>query len=373
MRKVLLALPAVAIAAAAIFTSSGQSVFAAPVSLTIRAGDGEPGYAVNRFLPETVYIRAGDTLTWEWDWPEPHSITFGEITGDPEGPSHPGVSPVEHDGTEFVNSGILFPGPEPASFSVQFDAEGTFDYYCFIHPFMTGEVVVQPEGVGEQDNQASIDARGQVIYNDSIAVLKAAAAAAAAKPVAVTPKAGGGRTHSLQVSSNNDIPVGDVMQFFPASINVALNDAVEFTSNVHTPHDIVFLPTGFDLSAGPPPAELAEWDPFAGGFNYSPGVKVDGKKSFASPMIGLEYPDGQKASFTFAAAGSYTYVCALHFEQGMMGTVNVTAGAPGAPNTGDTLRLTPVDQSGTSGLLLVAGAVAIAMGASTVAFAASRR
>jgi plastocyanin len=373
MRKVLLALPAVAVAAAAIFTSSGQSVFAAPVSLTLRAGDGEPGYAVNRFLPETVYIRAGDTLTWEWDWPEPHSITFGEIQGNPEPPSHPDVAVVEHDGTEFVNSGLLFPTAEPASFSMKFNAEGTFDYYCFIHPFMTGEVVVQPEGVGEQDTQASIDARGQTVYNDSIAILKAAAAAAAADPVAVTAKAGGGRTHHLQVSSNNDIMVGDVQQFFPASINVGLNDAVEFTSNVHTPHDIAFIPAGVDLS-GPPPPELADFDPFApGGFNYSPGVKIDGTKFVASPIIGLEYPDGQKASFTFGKAGSYTYVCILHVEQGMMGTINVTAGAPGAPNTGDTLRLTPVEQSGASGLLLVAGAVAIAMGASTVAFAASRR
>lgn len=370
MRRVLLAMPALAVAIAAVFTSSGETAFADEVTLKVRGGDGETGYAVNTFLPSSVYVRAGDTLTWEWDWPEPHSITFGEITGNPEGPSHPDVAVVEHDGSEFVNSGLLFPGPDPASFSVKFTEEGTFDYYCFIHPFMTGKVYVQEPGVGEQDTQVAIDARGQTEYDTNIAVLKAAAAQAAAKPVAVSSKAGGGREYTLAVSSANDIPVGDVMQFFPASLNVGLNDSVKFVSNVHTPHDIAFLPPGLDLS-GPPPPELAEWDPFSGGFNYSAGVKLDNTKFVSSPIIGLEYPDGTTASFSFAKAGTYNYVCILHAEQGMVGTINVTSGAPGAPNTGDTLA--PTAQSGTMGILLVAGAVAIAMGASTIAFAASRR
>ncbi len=371
MKKALLALPALAVAIAAVFTSTGQTAFADEVTLKVRAGDGETGYAVNTFLPADVYIYAGDTLTWEWDWPEPHSITFGEIMGDPNPPSHPDAAVVEYDGTEFVNSGFLFPqGGETASFSVKFTEEGTYDYYCFIHPFMTGQVYVQEPGVGVQDTQVAIDARGQAAYNDNIAALKAAAAAAAAKPVAISSKAGGGREFTLQVSSNNDIPVGDVMQFFPASLNVGINDSVKFVSNVHTPHDILFVPPGVDLN-GPPPPELADWDPFSGGVNYSPGVKVDGSKVVASPIIGLEFPDGTSASFSFGKTGTYTYICVLHAEQGMMGTINVTSGAPGAPNTGDTLA--PTSQSGTMGILLVAGSVAIAMGATTIAFAASRR
>lgn len=371
MRKLLLALPALAVALGAVFTSSGETAFADEVTLKVRGGDGETGYAVNLFLPDSVYVRAGDTVTWEWDWPEPHSVTFGEITGNPEGPSHPDVAVVEHDGSEFVNSGILFPGPDPASFSVKFTTEGTFDYYCILHPNMTGQVFVQGEGVGEQDTQVAVDARGEADYVSAIAELKAAAAAAAAKPVAISSKPGGGRIFNAQVSSNQDQFSGDVQQFFPASLNVGLNDSVRFTSNVHTPHDIAFIPAGLDLS-GPPPAELADWDPFSGGFGYSEGVKVDPDKFVASPIIGLEYPDGTSATFSFAKAGTYTYVCILHAEQGMMGTINVTAGAPGAPNTGDSF-VTATEQSGTTGILLVAGAVAIAMGASTVAFAASRR
>ena len=54
----------------------------------------------------------------------------------------------------------------------------------------------------------------------------------------------------------------------------------------------------------------------------------------------------------------------------MVGQINVTGGAPGAPNTGAGAGN---GSSSNQGLLLLAGAVAVAIGASTVAFAASRR
>ena len=371
MKKLLLALPALAIAMAAVFASSGQSAEAAAVSIKVRAGDGETGYAVNLFLPDSVFLRAGDTVTWDFTWDEPHSVTFGEIAGDPSGPSHPGVAVVEHDGTAFVNSGLIFGSKSaPESFSVKFTKEGTFDYYCFIHPLMTGKVFVQAPGIGEQDNQLSVDTRGQANYVSALAALKAAAGQAAAKPVAVTGTAAA-KKYTIQVSSNNDLPMGDVMQFFPASLNVSVADSVEFVSNVHTPHDVIF-PGPADLS-GPPPPGLEEFDPFEGDFNYTPGVKLDNTKVVISPVIGLEFPAGTTASFTFAKAGTYDYACLLHFEQGMVGRINVTAGgAPLPPNTGDS-ALASTGPSGTSGLWLIFGAVGIALAATGVAFASTRR
>jgi plastocyanin len=363
-------MPALALAMVAVFATTGNSVQAAAVTLKVRAGDGETGYSVNTFLPQSVYVRAGDTITWEFRWDEPHSVTFGEIQGDPEAPTNPDDAVVEYDGTGYVNSGLVF-GPNGPEFSVKFATEGTYDYFCVIHPFMTGKVFVQGPGIGEQDNQASIDARGSAVYASSIAELKAAAGAAAAKPVAVSSKAGGGKKYTLMISSANDIMSGDVMQFFPSSLNVGINDEVEFVSNVHTPHDVAFTPPGFDPSA-PPPPDLASWDPFASGVNYSAGVKVDGTKFIASPMLGIEWPGGVKASFTFPKAGTYNYLCILHGSQGMMGKVNVTSGAPGAPNTGDSL-VAPAQQSGTSGILFIAGAIALAMGATAAAGYATRR
>ena len=172
MKKLLLALPALAIATAAVFASTGQSAFAAAVTLKVRAGDGETGYAVNMFLPEDLYLRAGDTVTWDFTWDEPHSVTFGEITGNPEGPSHPGTAVVDYDGTGFANSGLVFGSRSaPQSFSMKFTKEGNFDYYCFIHPLMTGTVHVQGPGIGEQDTQVAVDALGADAYVNAMSEL----------------------------------------------------------------------------------------------------------------------------------------------------------------------------------------------------------
>lgn len=368
MKKVLLALPALAIALMAVFASTGQSAQAAAVTLKVRAGDGQTGYAVNMFLPESIYLRAGDTVTWDFKWDEPHSVTFGEIAGNPELSSHPDTAVVDYDGTGYVNSGLVFPAPGGSSFSMKFTKEGNFDYFCFIHPLMTGKVYVQGEGIGEQDTQVAIDARGTTTYNSAMATLKGAAGQAAAKPVAVT-GSGAGRKFTLQVSSSNDLAEGDVMQFFPASLNVGVNDSVEFVSSVHTPHDIVF-PGPVDLN-GPPPPGLETFDPFTQSLNYTPGVKLDNSKPVISPMIGLDFPDGTKASFSFAKTGTYEYACLLHASQGMVGKINVTSGAPLPPNTGEALAAS--QESGASGLWIVFGAVGIAFAATGVAFATTRR
>lgn len=55
------------------------------------------------------------------------------------------------DGTEkYVNSGFVWPKgmsppgfPEINTFSVKFDKEGTYNYICALHPWMSGSVVVQ--------------------------------------------------------------------------------------------------------------------------------------------------------------------------------------------------------------------------------------
>ena len=260
MKRGLLALPALAVAVLGVFASSGGSAVADEATINVRAGDGEVGYAVNTFLPQSVYLRVGDTVTWQFPWDEPHSVTFGEITGNPDVPSNPDEAVPEYDGTGFLNSGLIFGTPEAPTFSVKFTAEGTFDYYCFIHPFMTGQVVIQGPGIGEQDNQASVDARGAATYTSSINELKAAAGAASAKPVAISSKVGGGKKYTLTVSSLTDITSGDVMQFFPAKFNVNVNDEVEFVSTVATPHDMIFTPPGVTSPpARPPERRRACW------------------------------------------------------------------------------------------------------------------
>lgn len=74
------------------------------------------------------------------------------------------------------------------------------------------------------------------------------------------------------------------------------------------PHNIVFriagqgIPSGF-MDVGPP----------IGGGTYNGSALVS--SGFATP--------GTSFSLTFTAAGTYTYYCSLHDEQGMKSTVTV--------------------------------------------------
>jgi plastocyanin len=74
------------------------------------------------FLPDTIYIAAGTTVTWvncELPGNDAHTTTA--------------------DGGTWT-SGFLGRGE---SYSRLFGQAGTFDYHCEPHPFMTGVVVVQ--------------------------------------------------------------------------------------------------------------------------------------------------------------------------------------------------------------------------------------
>ncbi len=366
LRKSLFVLPALALVLVALFGTAGKGAQAA-TTINVKAGDGETGYAVNLFAPGTVYIQPGDSVKWSFPWLEPHTVTFGVPAGDPTGPL--GAASPSWDGTGTgISSG--FPSGPTTTYIVTFPKKGSFDYVCAIHPGMTGKVVVQTPDLGQPDNQASVNARGDAIIKSGLAELKAVAASMNALPVAITPKQGGGKKFTVSISSNRDVASGDVQQFFPASVNIAVNDEVEWVSNVHTPHTVTFVPPGFDLN-GPPPPALATWDPFEASVGIPADHKLTTPNAFLSTQVmGIGFGD-TKFSLTFAAAGTYNYLCILHADQGMVGKVVVgaQAAAPGAPNTGTSAS----QPDGSTGLWVIFGAIAMVAAASAGAFAVTRR
>ncbi len=359
-KRLLLGLPALVAALVPLFVD-GTGATAAASTLTVNVGAGSTGYAVNLFLPDKVYVNAGDTVKWTFPWQEPHSVTFGTPAGDPS--VLVGGADPKFDGTGFISSGLVFGGAaSTASYSVTFPKKGTYAYFCILHPGMVASVIVQTPDIGQPDNQVALDARAEVARNSAMSELKALAAASGAKQVAVTSRPGGGRKFSLAISSTRDSAVGDVQQFFPASINVGVNDSIEWTSNVHTPHTVSFGN----------PAELAKLIPPGGAeailgiaAAIPPGGKYDGTGIVNSAVLGIGFPAGTRFELAFSKAGTYQYFCFLHADQGMMGTV-VVGGAPGAPNTG--LAPATTSRGPNAGLWLVLGAVAMTtlLGAATV-------
>ena len=108
------------------------SAFADHTSVTVTNAPGSsvPGCeetADGCFIPNMVTIDIGGEVIWENNDTAAHTITSGTAV---EGPS--GV----------FDSSLVMAG---SSFSHIFDAAGTFDYFCMVHPWMAGTVMVSSE------------------------------------------------------------------------------------------------------------------------------------------------------------------------------------------------------------------------------------
>jgi len=111
----------VAIAPGAFADHHMQTVTNAPGSSTPGCEDTADGC----FIPSPVTIPMGGTVTWENNDTAAHTATGGSAT---EGPS--GV----------FDSSLIMAG---SSFSHTFEDAGSYDYFCMVHPWMSGLVIVE--------------------------------------------------------------------------------------------------------------------------------------------------------------------------------------------------------------------------------------
>jgi plastocyanin len=95
-------------------------------SVTISPGSSVPSNG-KFFVPAILTVSKGTTVTWTNGDSTLHTAT----SGSPE-------SGNSGTGTEF-DSSYLAAGK---TFQHQFSISGTFDYYCTLHPYMKGKVVV---------------------------------------------------------------------------------------------------------------------------------------------------------------------------------------------------------------------------------------
>ena len=79
------------------------------------------------FIPSTVTIDVGGEVIWENIEDAGHTVTSGSPSDGPDGA---------------FDSGLMAPS---ASFSHTFADAGTFAYFCMVHPWMQGTVIVSSE------------------------------------------------------------------------------------------------------------------------------------------------------------------------------------------------------------------------------------
>jgi len=74
--------------------------------------------------PSVVTVGVGETVTWSNDDTAAHTVTSGSAADGPDG---------------VFDSSLFMAGAE---FSHTFDEVGTFEYFCMVHPWMAGQVIV---------------------------------------------------------------------------------------------------------------------------------------------------------------------------------------------------------------------------------------
>jgi plastocyanin len=85
-----------------------------------QAADTEVKIDQHAFIPQRVAVKAGTTVTWINDDDVPHTVASS---------------------TKLFKSKALDTGDK---FSFTFTTPGAYQYFCSVHPYMTGAIVVEP-------------------------------------------------------------------------------------------------------------------------------------------------------------------------------------------------------------------------------------
>ena len=97
-----------------------------PPSVSMPEGSSSPGCESTNecFIPYELHVNVGDTVTWSNDDVGAHTVTSGTLE-------------TLHDG--IFDSGLFMPG---AMFEFTFESPGEYDYFCIVHPWMVGKIIV---------------------------------------------------------------------------------------------------------------------------------------------------------------------------------------------------------------------------------------
>jgi plastocyanin len=331
--------------AAVIFS---QAVHAQSWHATAGAQSPDKGMQALAFLPDEIWIHAGDSITWSLPTEEPHSVTFLKV-GQVRPSFTAGCPGTTIDGSPFngsacVNSGrITTPG---TTYTVTFPAAGNYRLVCLIHVNMTGLVHVLdpleplPHDQGFYDRQAADEERDLLFDRDA----------------GLRRKLGEGRgdhfgeanaqahNHKVIVGSGEivstpgGIQSASLMRFMQPSITIHAGQTVEWASSDVSGHTITFGQEPANVTPQTPPSANvfadadgarhaiinSTTDSVHSGFIAQAGHERGGVPQAPAPIAQVQPPVGvTRFRVTFTQPGTYPYICAFHDQLGMTGEVIV--------------------------------------------------
>jgi len=293
----------------------------------VGAQSQDKGRQVIAFLPNELWIHAGDSVGFTVATDEPHTVTFftpGEVrqpfpVGCPDLPSGTTPSGGPEDGKSCVNSGTLTKGQE---YSVTFPTAGNYKLVCLYHQNHTAIIHVLDRSAELPHDQAFYSAEaadtekdmlssaGHLMDND----MDSSRDEVTAGTGSIT--ATGGGTDTLSV-----------MRFMHPDKIIHVGETVEWTNDDPiTPHTITF---GVEPADPMPPAGNITTDP-DGALHATISSRSDSVHSgfiAAAPQDQIFSPQPApgvtRFRVTFTRPGIYPYKCALHDGLGMVGSVTV--------------------------------------------------
>ena len=327
-----------------------HTVQSATWQVSAGAQNADLGRQALAFLPNELWIHAGDSVKWTLDTNEIHTISFMTPSQlRPVGPHRNDVITPDgsaFDGSSFVNSGDISAGQ---TYTVKFPATGSFKLVCLVHLYMNGTIHVLTPSAPLPFDQKSYDQEAKQESSQLLTESK--------------PQSGDGQNDGEQdaspsrgvttgtgavIASGGGFQTVSLMRFFPSTITVHVGQSVEWTNlDPATPHTITFgiepaalrFPVGVNQSLDVDgalhatvgkttdnvhsgqifalPADRAVNGPNA----VLPGTDPSDLSQYPLPIVVRDV--NQRFRVTFTHTGTFNYFCALHDDLGMTGKVIV--------------------------------------------------
>jgi plastocyanin len=284
-----------------------------------KKGDGDPPLAIPGTAPVAGVNDAAGTPFWFNGQPSiifNPAVAFGTKTGG------------SYNGTAAANSGAPVSEGAPKPWSVKLTKAGSYTFYCPIHPGMKGTATVVAKSKAVPSAKADA-ARVRAQLNKALTNLKKLDKAAAPSGDTIT--------------TGPDLGTGETLyRFTPATKTVKVGAPVTLEMSSRTPeiHTFTFakdintlkpLAQGFVApvpgtgTSGPPTLGFAAQALYPSDVPlpaYDGNAHGDGYYNTGLLDSDARSPQPQKATMTFSAPGTYSYICLVHPD--MKGKVVVT-------------------------------------------------
>ena len=289
---------------------------------TVGAQSGDLAKQAMAFLPGEMWIHAGDSITWTFDTAEPHTVSFlkaGQVRP-PDQIGCPGFSP---DGSAFDGSSCVTTArlKEGQTFTVTFPVPGNFKLVCLIHRNMTATVHVLALAEPLPHDQAFYDKQAQQERERLLSAIDLGSHDGQGEENHV--HAGAGVISATPGGSENVV----VMRFDQEKTFIHAGETIEWSNSDPTAsHTITFgvepadpLPPSANVTLDSDGARHAvintPTDSVHSGF-----IVASAQERTGLPQVPLGVT---RFRVTFKNPGTYPYICAIHDELGMTGTVIV--------------------------------------------------